>query len=438
MNTLDALYAIGAVALAPLWLRKARGGWPERLGRTPALPRADPARPRVLLHGVSVGETAALRELVPMLAHSAEVVVSATTDTGLGRARQLHGGAASVVRYPLDFSGCVRRFLDAVRPSAVALAELEVWPNFIAECHRRAIPVAVINGRLSARSFGGYRRLRAVLGPTFARLARVGAQDADYARRFVAMGTPEGRVEVTGSMKWDAAVIADDAPGSRDLAQRLGIDAARPLVVGGSTGPGEEAALHAACARVGPGVQLLCAPRKPERFARAAAALPGCVRRSQRPAGGQAAGAPSPTGRYLLDTIGELRAAYALADAVFVGRSLTPLGGSDPIEPVGLGRATLIGPHVDNFASVVGELARAGGLRVVSRDGLAPALAQLLADPAARGAMAKAGRGAICAQRGATERHAAMILALLKPPPPSAGALPVAAPPTEPPALGQH
>ncbi len=296
MNLLDLVYIPVAIVTAPAWAGKKREGWGERFGHTPALPpKAAGKIGRVLVHGVSVGEVAALRTMVPiLLERGAEVVVSATTDTGIKRARELFGSTCTVVRYPIDFSRSVNRFLEAIRPDAVGLMELEVWPNFVKACARLGIPVGVLSGRLSERSFKGYRKLRWALGRTFARLSFVAAQEQEYADRFVRMGVAADRVSVTGSVKWDNAKVEDDVPGAAQLAAELGIDRARPLIVAGSTGPtpdgGEEAMLHAACP---PGVQLLCAPRKPERFDEAAAALPGCVRRSQRPEG--CAPAPTPT-----------------------------------------------------------------------------------------------------------------------------------------------
>lgn len=412
MNALDVAYGFGALLLSPIWARKARSGWPERLGHVLSLGRKTPGKPRILLHAVSVGEVNALRELVPMLRPYVQVVVSTTTDTGLARAKALYEADGPVVRYPLDFSSSVRRFLDAVNPDLVGLVELEVWPNFVAQCAARAIPVGVINGRLSERSIKGYRRIKRIVGPSFESLAFAAVQDDAYAERFISLGARADRVRVTGSMKWDTASTADDAPGTAGLAAALGLDRARPLVVAGSTAPGEETLLHTACP---PGVQLLCAPRKPERFDEAAAALPGCVRRSHRP-NSDATGTPSATDRYLLDTLGELRAAYALADVCVIGRSFGPRGGkagggSDPIEAVGLGKATLMGPSFRNFESIVRTLAAAGGVRVVAPGELASALATLLAEPARRADMAARGRACINDHRGATRRHADILLA---------------------------
>jgi 3-deoxy-D-manno-octulosonic-acid transferase len=233
----------------------------------------------------------------------------------------------------------------------------------------------------------------------FAQVHQVAAQTQDYADRFVAMGVPADRVCVTGTMKWDTAQVADAVEGAAQLAADMGIDLSRPLVVAGSTAPGEEALLHSA---VPEGVQLLCAPRKPEWFDAAAAALPGCTRRSRGESG-------SRTGRFLLDTIGELRKAYALATVVVVGRSFGALHGSDMMEPVALGKATIIGPRHGDFQETADKLVQAGGLRVTSASDLVRDLPALLNDATARGEMVAAGRAVIAREQGATARHAALL-----------------------------
>ena len=350
-----------------------------------------------------------MREFVPLLAERAEVVVAASTDTGIARARELFADRHLVVRYPLDASGAVRRFLDAVRPDAVALVELELWPNFVRECVRRGIPVGVVNGRLSDRSFKGYRRIRPFIGGSFRALAFAGVQDETYAERFRAMGTPGDRVHVTGSMKFDSARVGEPR-GADDFARSMGIDRARPLIVAGSTGPGEEAMLRAACERAfhGEHVQLLCAPRKPERFDEAAAALPGCVRRS-RPG----APADNPPRWFLLDTIGELRSAYALADLVVVGRTLFDLYGSDPLEPAALGKPVLIGPRVDDFRSVVEALEHAGAIVRTNVERLGADLAALLGDADRRAELARRARACVEANLGASRRNARLVAAAI-------------------------
>jgi 3-deoxy-D-manno-octulosonic-acid transferase len=412
MNLLDLAYIPLAIATAPWWARKGRAGWSQRFGRTALLGPPAPGRRRIMLHAVSVGEVNALRTLVPLLTPQAEVVVSATTDTGLGRATELFARECRVVRFPLDFSWSVGRFLDAIRPDVIGLVELEVWPNFIRACRHRRIPVCVINGRLSERSFRGYRRIRRFIRPSFAALEFAAVQDADYAARFEAMGvTPEACL-ITGSMKWDAVSVAPGATSAseaRPLAAEFGIDRERPLIVAGSTGPGEESLLHRACPQ---GVQLLCAPRKPERFDEAAASLPGCTRRSAtRGKGPRGLGGD----RFLLDSIGELREAYGLADVVVVGRSFGDLFGSDPIEPIALGRPTVIGPRTSDFAAIVAAFEAAGGILTTTRDRLGADLEALLTDPGRRASLTAAGLECIRVHQGASRRHADLLLTVGSP-----------------------
>jgi 3-deoxy-D-manno-octulosonic-acid transferase len=403
---LDLCYAIAAIATSPVWLLrmwrtgKIRTDWSARLGRGEGVART--GRPRIMLHAVSVGEVNAIRLLVRRLEDDPvrpEIFVATTTDTGFARASELFPGRT--VRYPFDFSFAVGRLLDRLRPDVVGLVELEVWPNFTGECRRRGIAVAVVNGRLSERSFRRYRKVRALVAPSFRRLAASGVQTDDYAARFRALSA--GRVETLGTMKWDTAEIADSVAGADDLARELGIDRSRPLVVAGSTAPGEPELLDAALPE---GVQLLVAPRKPEWFEAAAAALPGCVRRSERRVG-------SATGRFVLDTIGELRKAYALADVVVVGRSFGDLHGSDMSEPIALGKATLIGPRSGDFVEQMAALRKGGGIVETSRESLRGDLARLLGDTSARRGLADRGRAIIRDRQGATERYARLLLSLL-------------------------
>lgn len=428
------IYTAVAAATAPWWLRRTRSGWAERFARTPpVVAPTHPGQPRILLHAVSVGEVSALRALVPTLAaRGARVVVSATTDTGISRAGELFAPIADVVRYPLDASWAVRRFLNAVQPDVVGLVELEVWPNFVSACAARRIPIGVINGRLSERSTRGYLRLGPVIRPTFRRLDFAFVQDDAYRQRFMSVGVPPERCAVTGSMKFDSATGEPPASAVEALARALGIDRSRPVVVAGSTAEGEEALIHESWSGApGPGVQslraqgvqLVVAPRHPDRFSDAADALPGCIRRTIRPPCGPALGEatpphpadptahPSSNPPRLLDTIGELGTAYALATVVVLGRTFSPHGGSDPIEPIARGAAVIAGPDLSNFRDVAEGFERAGALVRTDRAALPAALCRLIADPTARSRMAEAGRARIAAQVGASARHADALLA---------------------------
>ncbi|MEM7230322.1 MAG: glycosyltransferase N-terminal domain-containing protein [Planctomycetota bacterium] len=411
----DLLYAMAAVLSSPIWLvamirtGKIRTDWRGRFG---AAPRLGPApHGRILLHAVSVGEINAIRLLVDALADRPDppdIVIAATTNTGIARATSLYADRHTVVRYPLDFSFSVGRFLRRVKPTAVGLVELEVWPNFTAALDRAGIPVTVINGRLTERSARRYRWIGPVVRKAMRRLAFVAVQDEAIGRRFIGLGVDELRVLMTGSMKWDTAEIADQVEGDEDLRLALGIDPEKPLIVAGSTAPDEHAMLHAVIEAVGSDVQLMCVPRRPEWFDDAAADLPNCVRRS-------AGTTPSaPTTRFLLDTIGELRAAYALADVVIVGRSFGRLHGSDMMEPIALGKPVIIGPATSDFRQQMEALRDNDAIIECERDGIASTVRRLLDDPAECAALAERGRDVIRAHQGATMRHAELLMSLLK------------------------
>lgn len=402
----DLAYCLAALACAPVLLvtglrrGRHRTDWRARFGHGPTLPPAN--RPRVLLHAVSVGEVNLIRPLVQRLLEDSdplEVVVASTTDTGHRRAVELFEDRCPVIRYPLDLSAAVERVLDRVRPDLFASVELEVWPNLTRACRRRGIPQLVVNGRLSERSHRGYRRIRPLIAPIFRRLDRVAAQDAVYADRFRDLGVASERVEVLGTMKWDAARIESTVPGSEAFGRQLGIDPDRMLVVAGSTAPDEHELLHRS---VPDGVQLLCAPRRPEWFDEAARALPGCARRSTGDHG-------SATDRFLLDTMGELRLAYGLATVVVVGRSFGPLHGSDMMEPAALGRPVVVGPSTGDFATTVEQLLAGDGLVVSDRSRLAGDLAHLLGDADRRRALGTHAVDVVRANQGATERTVALI-----------------------------
>lgn len=408
----DMALAAAAAATSPFWgyhlLRtgKWRTDWPGRFGCCPPLP-CD-GRPTLLIHAVSVGEINAIRLLVDALSKQTDwhIAISTTTNTGIQRARTLYQPGHRVVRYPLDFSPAVKTFLDAVHPDLVALVELEVWPNFTELCQKRDIPLAVINGRLSDVGFSRYRFVRPLVRTMFNRLAAVAAQSQTYGRRFESLGVPRRCVYVLDTMKWDTAQIADEVPGAEQLADQMGIDRSRPLVVAGSTAPGEEELLIRTCPA---DAQLLLAPRKPEWFDNVAAIAPDIVRRTHHPNGSKRA--VDGQRLFLLDTIGELRKAYVLADVAIVGRSFLGLFGSDMIEPIALGKPTITGPHHSNFTDTVQALVEGRGLVVTEHPG--DAAADLIRDRDRAADLANRGRAVIRAHQGATQRHVELLKSLM-------------------------
>jgi 3-deoxy-D-manno-octulosonic-acid transferase len=396
-----------------------------------------------MIHAVSLGEINATRGLVQVLSArrpDAVFILSVTTETGYARGRELYGSDPKVtlIRYPLDFTSAVRRTLDAFSPAVVVLMELEVWPNFIRHCHRRGIPVLLVNGRLTTYSFKNYRKLRALLAPTFRRLTAVCAQDQTFADRFVALGTPADRVSVTGTMKFDTAQIADHIQGQDELAASLGLAGGAgtepgtdPIWVCGSTGPGEEEMLLRGYRRLLPAyprLRLVIVPRHPERFDAVAAMIRdrgfNLVRRSENrsnapaPAPPCALEPPKPGDALpviLGDTMGELRKFYGLATVVFVGRSLVDLGprqhGSDMIEPAALAKPVVVGPWTHNFADAMSRFSDAGAVKIVGSEAeMIEAIDTMLTNPAGAAAMAARARAVVRAQQGATDRHVELIL----------------------------
>jgi 3-deoxy-D-manno-octulosonic-acid transferase len=422
----DILYGSVALLTSPVWAYKLmrtgkwRTDWRGKFGHTAALTHD---KPRLLIHAVSVGEVNTAKQLVDELerrhGEGLSIVISVTTDTGTAQAKKLFEPRHTVVRYPLDFTGAVRRFLDAVKPDVVALIELEVWPTFVGECTRRDVPVVVLNGRLSARSYKRYRWIKPLVQRSFAELRAAAVQDEAYAERFIGLGARPEAVSVTGTMKWDAIAIGTPdsklMEGAETLARALGIDRAAPLIVCGSTGPGEEKLFHEqlhTLARGGKPVQLLMAPRKPERIDEVMSALPGAVRRTESPDGSARAVGASRV--FVLDTIGEMKKAYALADVAVVGRSFCGLYGSNMIEPIALGKATVVGPETSDFQDQMDKLLAGGGIvQVADAAGLRSAVERLL-DPVEAGRLAERGMNVVRQQQGATGRHADIVEGMLR------------------------
>jgi 3-deoxy-D-manno-octulosonic-acid transferase len=456
---LDIAYLAAGVAAAPVLVLKSRRtgkyrtGWAARLGfgdepLWPDLPspHETPApRPRVLLlHCVSVGELNSVQTLLARLLAAdphLRVVVSTTTDTGTDRASKLFSPEKTprvrAVRFPLDFSFAVERLFDRVRPDAVALVELETWPNFLAIARSRRIPVAVVNGRLSERSFPRYRLIRPLMAGMLRNIDWLGVQTASIANRFIALGADPDRVEVIPTLKYDNAQVGSTVPGQDALARAMGLAPEHQLMVGGSTGPGEEEALLAAYGALRgryPALRLAIVPRHPEVVAQVAAAVRGRgwtpVFRTDRPdpppspvppansaasvAASVAGPALGPDDVFILNTMGELRKLYAQAFGVFVGRSLVKLGGSDMIEAAALGKPTCFGPYTHNFAEVVELLVQGGGAAVVSdAAALQETWEKWLRDPEDARRTGELGKQLIERQKGSTDRYVERLLALL-------------------------
>jgi 3-deoxy-D-manno-octulosonic-acid transferase len=402
---------------APWWLfriaatQKYREGLRERLGMIrPELIRLSRERPVIWVHAVSVGEVLAISRLVKTLDAALPgyfIVISTTTRTGQALARERFG-AERVFYCPLDLPWAVRTYLKALQPRLLVLAETEFWPNLLSTCYRRGIPVAVVNARVSDRSWPRYRRLRRHWRPFLSRLSCVLAQSETDAERLKAIGCLPQRVTVSGNLKFDVR-IAEEAEATlqlKALAQGL------RFVVAGSTLEGEEAALLEAWPRLleaDPQLAMVLAPRHPERFGAVAALLDksgvAWVRRSDWRAQMEEIIQPLKPGTIvLLDTIGELASVYSLASVAFVGGSLIPAGGHNPLEPAQFGVPIVMGPHYVNFRAITEDLLAHQAVRIAARGELAAVLIELLQEPSVAQAMGSRARQVFSSQAGATGR----------------------------------
>jgi 3-deoxy-D-manno-octulosonic-acid transferase len=411
---LDAIYLALALLLSPWILYKSlttgkyrRGLLCKLLGQVPS---PDGKGPCAWFHGVSVGEIYLLGPVVACFrqAHPRwKCVVSTTTDTGLEEARK-HFPDLMVFYWPLDFSWAVRRALRRMCPALVILAEGELWPNFLLAAQRRGVPVAVINGRMSPRSFRNYlkvkRWLRQILDP----VGLFAVQAQEYADAFRWLGILPERIYVTGSVKYDGVVSDRHNPKTAALRELLRVRAGDIVWIAGSTqAPEEEITLSIfrELKNRHPGLRLILVPRQRDRFEEVAGLLQSSglpfIRRSaltEPIADGPAV--------VLMDTIGELGALWGLADVAFVGGSLDGRrGGQNMIEPAAYGAAVVFGCHVWNFRDTAMRLVQAGAaIQVSDAPGLEAAVRHLLDQPPERRRLGEAAQRLVRSQQGATRR----------------------------------
>lgn len=419
---LDIVYAIVCLLASPfiLWRRlfqgRYRGGWAQRFG---AAPICEPGKKRIWIHAVSLGEVNAARTLVEQLATHAEIVISTTTDTGMARAKTLFEPSHQVFFYPWDFSFAVRRALQRVRPDVCVLMEGEVWPNFTAVAKRLGVALVVANGRVGGgKGWPRYQKLRWLVKPMFSRLDLVLAQDDVAAERFNYLGVDSKRIETVGSLKYDTATITDQANTTEELTQKLQLDAGAAVWVAGSTGPGEETMLLSVYENLRQMAQLanlrlVIVPRKPERFDEVTTLIAQRELRLLRYSAvkrGDTLGPDADQAIILGDTMGDLRSFYALADVIFVGRSLVPMGGSDMLEAAALSKPVIVGPFNENFLETVRLLVAAKAIEIVPDETqLQQVAARLLTDSSQAAAMGRRAGQVIRDQRGATQRSVTAI-----------------------------
>lgn len=408
---------------SPYWLvrilttAKYRQGLKERLGGVPhrLFDGAD-HRPVIWLHAVSVGEVLSAGRLITELQTSlpeCRLLVSTTTLTGqtLARARF---GEQNVFYYPLDLNLIVSRYLDALRPRLFILVETEFWPNMLAACGRRKIPVLVTNARISDRSFPRYRQLRGFWRQFLSNLTLVLAQSEEDGSRLKTIGVPSERVRFGGNLKFD---VRATSPAAATVALQTHLPRPIRVIVAGSTLEGEEATLIELWPRLlteDPQLFLVLAPRHPERFS----AVEKLLMESGLPWKKRSEWMLAPDrleagGILLLDSIGELASIYSLATISFVGGSLVPSGGHNPLEPAQFGVPVITGPDYANFRAIVEDLRQHDAICITDQNGLFQTFSSLLKDSTKAEALGTRGRQVFEQQAGATTRTITAIRSLV-------------------------
>jgi 3-deoxy-D-manno-octulosonic-acid transferase len=442
------LLGFAALLLLPYWLvhglrhGKYFSNLGQRLGLSfPALAKLPAERPGAIwLHAVSVGETLSSVTLARRMKETypgRPLIVSTTTITGQALASERMPFADAVIYFPLDWAFCVRRAMNAVRPSLVLILETEIWPNFLREARHREVPVLFVSGRISDRSFARYQSvlsafgffLRSFLEVILSSASGFLMQGEKDAERIRALGAPTDRVFVSGNLKYDL-----ELPAPTPLSNWLEVEARRsgrsPIIVAGSVVATEEPlALIAFGTLQGeyPKALLVLAPRKPERFEAAAEFIDEShrkfVRRSKlsipgpsHPAGGSENGAISEDVTVILvDSIGELASLYRVADGVFVGGSLVPSGGHNILEPAAFGKIPVFGPSMENFAEIASRFVSAGAaVQVESPEDVGVAWIEFFRNPERAKKMSASARSLVETSRGATNRALEEIGKLLK------------------------
>lgn len=411
----NAALVLALLVSAPWWIwrllttEKYREGLQERLGRVRVLKAGDGGRngrPVIWVHAVSVGEVLAVSRLVRALDEEIPeyfVVISTTTRTGQAVARERFG-SERIFYSPLDLPWAVRAHLRALEPKMLVLAESEFWPNLLFGCFRRGIPVLVVNARVSDRSWPRYWRLRALWRPILKRLSMVLAQSGIDAERLSKLGC--ARIKTAGNLKFDVRSSGESAATTLLTALRGDLR----FVVAGSTLEDEEAALLEAWPEMlaaDPKLAMVVAPRHPERFGAVADLLSrsGFAWRRRSAMGAGSGDEPLRAGEVvLLDSMGELATVYSMAAVAFVGGSLVPAGGHNPLEPAQFGVPVVMGEHYANFREIVQLMNRNYALRTTSRKHLGARIAAILRDPDEARQIGHCGKRIFEEQAGATER----------------------------------
>lgn len=408
-------WVLGRLAWRGRKLPAYRERWRERFAYYEVPP---PEPGSVWFHAVSVGEAEAAFPIIRAFCArhpDLSILVTCGTPTGSARIRAVLGDSVQHVYLPYDLPDSVARFLNQFRPRLGVILETEIWPNLYRVCQERAIPLTIVNGRLSEKSARGYQRLAGLTRESLAAVSRIAAQAQPDAERYIAIGAQPDTVSITGNVKFDieySAAMAEQADAIR--AELFG---SRPIWIAGSTHPGEEEQVLAALDQVRrdlPETLLILAPRHPERTDEILALCRKTGHTVRRRS--EALPCAPETRVFLLDSLGELRQFYGVADAAFVGGSLVARGGHNVLEPAAAGKAVAFGPYMFNFAEIGRRLKSSGGAVEVADAGrLAGWVAEMLAHPERRAEMGGKGFEFVAANRGAVIRVVDLIDELLAP-----------------------
>ena len=421
------LFSVAFALMSPLFLlrrSKYAAGFSERLGNYPEFKKD---RPVIWLHCVSVGETNAARPLVDGLLSKFpdhRLVVSTTTKTGQTLARNIFKDKTDAVFYfPFDWKFSVRRALDNFKPSVVLLMETEIWPRFFREARLSGAKIAIVNGRLSEKSYSSYLYVKNFVRRVLSFVDLALMQSEKDVERLISLGLDPDKVATTGNLKFDLAFDEAEAALTEEFRERFGVYGGRPIIVAASTHEPEEKLIlgdfiSLSCGYPEIKPRLIIAPRHPERFNAVAEMIDSFTNKEQDfydPRFTQRSATRAEVDKLvnviLLDSVGELRTILPLADIVFVGGSLIPHGGQSVLEPASAGKAIITGPYTHNFDAVIREFLSNDAL-VQLRDNqlesleeqLYDALKELLTDPTRREALGSAALTVMNANRGATAK----------------------------------
>lgn len=423
------LFLLGFLLASPyyFWRMWRRGNWKAGFGERFAqydtkLKQALTNRHSLWLHAVSVGEVGLCTQLIKALEPrlpNVKVVVSTTTTTGMGELKKRLPTTVSKIYYPIDRRSYVSRAQNLIKPEAIVLVEAEIWPNFIWRAQTQRIPLFLVNARVSERSYRGYRRFGFLFRPLFGAFTGVGAQTEADAQRLREIGCRPEAVRVLGSMKFDAARATEQRPlNVPALLWQAGAKVGAPILVCGSTHDGEEALLGEIFLRLRqqiPDLFLVIVPRHFERTREVERDLQSrevnYILRTDLSSNQSEKSAPTDSHCLVVNTTGELKFFYEHATVAFVGKSLTAQGGQNPIEPCALGKPTIFGPNMQNFADVVSQfLAAQAVVQVQDAEALETELANLLTDAARREQLGQKAAAVVRQNLGAMERTVEMIL----------------------------